>query len=454
MLSRSFTRNHPLSFIIGGQVGDNAREGSMAYAWFKTKYEGIRYREHPSRKYGMRKDRYYVVRYRVDGQRKEEAIGWESHNDQLDKDGARVSMLEVARATLARLKESHRTGQGAPTLAEQRAQAAHAKAVEEARAIEEEKANRTLQDAFDAYIQMAKIEKEDWDHDHTRMTLHVLPDLGSKRLSEITTADIETIKVKCYEKGLAEATVKHVLQCIRAIYNFCIRLGDYVGENPTRNVKFPRLDNARKRFFSDDQVDSLLAALAEKSTYVHDMTLVSFLTGMRFGEIAKLKWQRVDLANCIIHVHGKNGEREAYLDNDELVEMFERRKKLFDTTPYVRKSAKSIRDLVFPGPKHGGIIKDIPDIFMKTVGRLGYNEGYDDDLHRLTFHSCRHTFGSRLAKSGVPLLTIKELMGHKTIEMTMRYAHLMPDQKRDAVKHMTARKGGKVIPLHKIVVGE
>jgi integrase len=427
----------------------------MAYAWFKTKYEGVRYREHPSRKYGTHKDRYYVVRYRVDGQRKEEAIGWESQNDHRDKDGARVSMLEVARATLARLKESHRTGEGAPTLAEQRAQAAHAKVVEEARAIEEEKANRTLQDAFDAYIKWAKGEKDDWDHDETRMTLHVLPHLGSKRLSEIGAADIEMIKVKCFEKDHAPATVKHVLQCVRAIYNFSIRLGDYVGENPTRNVKFPRLDNARKRFFSDDQVDALLSALAEKNMNVYDMTLLSILTGMRFGEIAKLRWQRVDLENELIHVDGKNGEtREAYLNNDELVEMFVRRKKLFDSTPYERKSAKSIRDLVFPGPIHGGIMKDIPDIFMKTVDKLGFNEGYDDKRQRLTFHSCRHTFGSRLAKSGVPLLTIKELMGHKTIEMTMRYAHLMPDDKRDAVRHMTARKDGKVIPLHKIVVGE
>ncbi len=85
--------------------------------------------------------------------------------------------------------------------------------------------------------------------------------------------------MKCQEKGHSPATVKHVLQCVRAVYNFCIRLGDYVGENPTRNVKFPRLDNARKRFFSDDQVDALLSTLAEKNADVHDMTLLSILAG-------------------------------------------------------------------------------------------------------------------------------------------------------------------------------
>jgi integrase len=418
----------------------------MAYTWLKTKYEGIRFREHPSRKYGTRKDRYYVVRYRVDGQRKEESIGWESQNDQLDKDGARVPMLEVARATLARLKESHRTGVGAPTLAAQRKLAAQAKVAEEVRAEEQAKANRTLRDAFSGYIEWAKTNKKDWGHDETRMNLHVLPLLGDKRLSEISVTDIEMLKVKCQEKGHSPATIKHVLQCVRAVYNYCIRLGDYVGENPTRNVKFPRLDNARKRFFSDDQVDALLSTLAEKNTDVHDMTLLSILAGLRFGEIAKLRWERVDLENGVLHVDGKNGEtREAYLDNQELAEMFERRKQLADSTPFVKKNAKAIPGLVFPGPVHGGILKDIPDIFMKTVVKLGYNVGYEDARQKLTFHSCRHTFGSRLAQQGVPLLTIKELMGHKTIEMTMRYSHLMPDHKRDAVRNLCGRKTEKLL---------
>jgi len=95
-------------------------------------------------------------------------------------------------------------------------------------------------------------------------------------------------------------------------------------------------------------------------------------------------------------------------------------------------------------------MKDIPDIFMKTVDDLKFNDGYEDARQKLTFHSCRHTFGSRLAQQGVPLLTIKELLGHKTIEMTMRYSHLMPDHKREAVRHLRGRKTAKVIPLRKV----
>ena len=428
--------------------------------WVRSKkYSGVRYRVHPTRKDGVEPAKYICIVYKLAGETKQETIGWSDRKwSEIVPDGKGGTKEVLHRINekrafmiLSELQENQRLGRRPFTLKEKREMAAQEQRAIEADAAKARKDNKTLKEAFDAYIKWAKTNKKDWDHDETRMTLHVLPHLGGKRLSDIGAADIEALKVKCQEKGHSPATVKHVLQCVRAIYNFSIRLGDYVGENPTRNVKFPKLDNARKRFFSDDQVDALLSALAEKNMDVHDMTLLSVLAGLRFGEIAKLKWEHVDLENGIIHVDGKNGEtREAYLDNEELVDMFSRRKELYDSTPYVRKSEKSVRGLVFPGPVHGGIMKDIPDIFMKTVDDLKFNDGYDDARQKLTFHSCRHTFGSRLAQQGVPLLTIKELMGHKTIEMTMRYSHLMPDHKRDAVRNMRARKGGKVIQFRKV----
>lgn len=428
--------------------------------WVKSKkYSGVRYRLHPTRKDGVEPAKYICIFYKLDGKTKQETIGWSDRKwSEIVPDG-KGGTKEVTRKInekqafmiLSELQENQRLGRRPVTLREKREMAEQEQQAIELELAKTQKENLALKDAFDVYLGWAKTNKKDWGHDETRMNLHVLPFLGDKRLSEIRVADIEALKVRCQEKGLSPATVKHVLQCVRAVYNFCIRIGNYTGDNPTRNVKFPRLDNARKRFFSDDQVDALLSALAEKNTDVHDMTLLSILTGLRFGEIAKLRWERVDLENGIIHVDGKNGEtREAYLDNEELVEMFTRRKELFDTTPFVRKSAKSVRGLVFPGSVHGGIMKDIPDIFMKTVDDLKFNDGYEDARQKLTFHSCRHTFGSRLAQQGVPLLTIKELLGHKTIEMTMRYSHLMPDHKREAVRHLRGRKVAKVIPLRKV----
>jgi site-specific recombinase XerD len=65
---------------------------------------------------------------------------------------------------------------------------------------------------------------------------------------------------------------------------------------------------------------------------------------------------------------------------------------------------------------------------------LGFNDGVEDTRYRVVFHTLRHTFGSWLAIRGESLQTIKELMGHRRISQTQRYAHLSPDMKRQAVE--------------------
>lgn len=425
--------------------------------WIKSKrYPGVRYRVHPTRKDGIEPAKYIVIFYKLDGKMKQETIGWSDKKwIEIVPDG-KGGVIELmhkinekrAFTILAQLQENQRLGRMPRTLREMREMAEQKQQAVQDELAKAERNNLTLKDVFDAYLLWAKSNKTDWTHDETRMRLHVLPLIGDKRMSDVSVADIELLKIKCLEKEHSLATIKHVLQCVRAVYNFSIRLGYFFGENPTRNVKFPKLDNARKRFFRDDQVDDLLKALFNKNIDIHDMTLLSILTGMRFGEIAQLRWERVNLDNGIIHVDGKNGEtREAYLGNEELEDMFQRRKQISELTPFVRKSSKAVPGLVFPGPIHGGIMKDISDVFIKTVDALGYNTGYTDPRQRLSFHSCRHTFGSRLALQGVPLLTIKELMGHKTIEMTMRYAHLMPDHKREVVRNLRGRISEDSSPL-------
>ena len=72
--------------------------------------------------------------------------------------------------------------------------------------------------------------------------------------------------------------------------------------------------------------------------------------------------------------------------------------------------------------------------FMKCVSQLGFNDGVTDSRQRVVFHTLRHTFASWLVQKGVPLHTVAELMGHKSIAMTQRYAHLSPDSLRNAAK--------------------
>ncbi len=443
--------------MVGQKVGQlfppNRKENIMTTKWIKSKFPGVRYRNHPTRKHGVNADKYITIYYKLDGKPRQEALGWISKTWEEElPDGTKVKTgwtEKKAAALLAELQFNQRTGNGPKTLAEKRELEKQTRMVAEADKLKAEKEQVTFKDAGDAFLKWAKTSKKDWDHDSTRLRLHINPILGDIPLMDVRPAQIEKLKVKCQEKGLSPGTVRHCLQTTRAVFNHAARLGNYKGENPTRKVRFPKLDNDRKRFFTYDQADKLLTALWNHDQDLHDIALLGFYAGLRFSEIARLRWENVDLEHDVIYVtDAKSGDREAYV-TENLREMFLRRQKEAQLMPkHTGLEAVAQSQLLFPGPVKGGVMKDVSDKFMKIVKKLGFNNGISDLRQKLTFHSTRHSFGSWLALQGTPLLTIKELMGHKTIEMTMRYAHLMPDHKREAVDKLSARKPGKVISFN------
>ena len=143
-----------------------------------------------------------------------------------------------------------------------------------------------------------------------------------------------------------------------------------------------------------------------------------------------MKWQDLDFRNGVITIPDtKAGESQQAFMTNEVKDI------LLDRIPEDAKPT----DFVFPG-KGGKMQYKISDTFKRTVFDLGFNEGLDpsDARNRVVFHTLRHTFCSWLAMQGTPLFTIQQLARHKTLSMTERYSHLLPDQKQDAVKAMAA----------------
>ena len=112
----------------------------------------------------------------------------------------------------------------------------------------------------------------------------------------------------------------------------------------------------------------------------------------------------------------------------------------------------NLNDLIFSDRWHGEEIESVSRTFERAVDKLGFNKNVEDRRQKVVFYTLRHTFASWLALEGVPLLTIANLMGHKTISMTQKYAHLSPSTERKAalaleVAFNQSRAGKKVIPL-------
>lgn len=259
--------------------------------------------------------------------------------------------------------------------------------------------------------------------DHLKLPLENMP------LSSISPLLLEDIKKTLFEKNLAPATVKHCLVIVRQVINKAIAWGLWSGVNPVKQIKLPQVQNETERYLTQGEAQRLISAL-EHVPQTQGMAIVSLETGLRANEIMAMQWQDLDFGQGIINVRGKGGyDRKAYMT--DIV------KRVLQELP------RDKTDYVFES-RNGGRMTQISRAFYRAVKTIGLNLGPDGEemksrKHRINFHSLRHTYASWLAIAGVPLYTIKELMGHKSIEMTMRYAHLCPDHKREAAARISGQ---------------
>jgi len=383
----------------------------------KTKFVGVRYREDPNKRFQGRADRYYFIRYQK-GKQVEEGVGWAS-------EGMTPQQASNIRGEIV---ANIRSASGPMSLKEKR-EAEFGK--RELKARENLPFNKLVAD----YLDWAKSNKASWQDDRTRYNKHIKPVFGNESIKKITPLDLEKLKRTLKKKDLAPATIKQCLVLVRQMFNKAIAWGKFSGDNPFKNATLNNRkllevpDNRRIRFLEPEQAYSLLDELANKSPLVHDMALLSLHTGMRRGEVFSLTWQDIDFKNGIIQIKDtkSNRNRQAFMTK-EVKAMLKTRKKSESGVGHIFQN------------KNGGGIHHVYKVFDRTVEALGFNKGFKDTRDRVVFHTLRHTFASWLAANGTPLLAIKELGGWQSLDMVERYAHLAPDQKREAIKNLEEKK--------------
>ena len=254
----------------------------------------------------------------------------------------------------------------------------------------------------------------------------ILPRLGKKKLPEITPKDVEDLKATVLRAGRAVRTAQHVLALVRAALNCARKWGFLAGDNPASGIRVPRFDNRRVRFLTPDEAYRLLEECRRHNSprnLIYPMVLLALTTGMRAGEIFRLRVQDLNLEEGVVHVRdAKSGENGVVYVSDRVRAVL---------VPLIK--GKKPHEHVFSKPD-GRPFKEVPDVWNNIVRDLKFNEGVTDPREKVVFHTLRHTFCSWLALDGVPLHVIKELARHKTIQMTERYAHLLPDVRRKAAE--------------------
>jgi integrase len=215
----------------------------------------------------------------------------------------------------------------------------------------------------------------------------------------------------------------------------------FAGKNPVSDVKKPSSDNARTRFFSPAEADTLLKEFEKQGLAdVYGMALLAFRCGLRAAEILKLTWGTIDFENEQIHIMDTKSKRNRFAFMT------------LDLKSWLKSrynNAKSAPQQLIFNQADGRPYLEIPKIFQRTVDLLGFNNGVSDRRHRLVFHSCRHSFASWHAMAGTDLAILQKLLGHETFAMVLRYAHLKPDTLKAAVKRLesTRTNTAEIIPL-------
>lgn len=255
-------------------------------------------------------------------------------------------------------------------------------------------------------------------------------------LHTLQTRDIDQLVARRKSEGDKPATIKHEIGLIRATMNEMAKLG----YKANKDIVYPVLKTAyRLRYLDSNEEAALLRGLdpnavraglksiEERTSEMqrnvqdnYDLTVFLLDTGCRYSEVANIPWSAIDMSAGTINLYRSKVRNEDVLHmTTRLLEIMERR---FGQRRHGQRYVFEDRN----GHERGYSSKSI----KKAIDRAGLNDPkvVKDRGGRVTLHTLRHTFASKLVRAGVSLYEVSVLLGHSDPKMTQRYAHLSPNQ--------------------------
>ncbi len=248
---------------------------------------------------------------------------------------------------------------------------------------------------------------------------HFLPVFNNIDIKKITQLDIEKYQaqrkkeiiayLKNIDKREQEISFKSInneILILSNFFNYCIKY-NYLDKNPASGIK--KLNElSRLKTLSDSDIDELIAGATNKLT--RDLITFLIYTGCRKGEALNLKWDDVDMQNDVIAIKGTKTKYDRYIPISRAL------KRILEGIN---------RESVYVFSYRGKKLSNFRESFKTACKRAG--------LNGLRVHDLRHVFASKMVMSGTSLYITGELLGHRTPQMTMRYAHLAPYTLKKAV---------------------
>ena len=262
---------------------------------------------------------------------------------------------------------------------------------------------------------------------------------GQVYLSDITLSVIEEYKAERLKK-VSSSTVNRELACLKHAITMAEEWDMYAGNLKTKKIKLLKEPPGRLRYLLEDEMSRLIKEAIPLHLKVY--YVLAFTTGMRKGEILGLKWENIDLENGLIQVEktvtgnspksGKRREISIFPGVCDVLTWWKRQigkeYNLHDFIPHYVPPVDE--DSVFT-------IHDVRSAHRTACKKAG--------ITNFRIHDGRHTAATLLRRKGTELDTLMEILGHSTIKMTMRYAHVGSDEKKEA-----AESAGGAVVAHNV----
>ncbi len=228
-------------------------------------------------------------------------------------------------------------------------------------------------------------------------------------------------------EGVSPDPTNKELGVMKAALNVAIMEWEWLDYNTVSKVRMEKASKGRVRYLSDDEFQLILDSCEE---WLKPMVFVARNTGMRQGNLLALKWKDINLSQKVIVLEDtKNGDSIGIPINCLLVKVLEQ--------------VSRVRHIKSQYVFHDTEGKQVNKMNLHRAFKRACKKAGIEDFR---WHDLRHDFASQLVQSGVDLYKVQKLLGHKDSRMTARYAHLAPENLRDAVA-VLGKTGGKMVAV-------
>jgi len=224
----------------------------------------------------------------------------------------------------------------------------------------------------------------------------------------------------------SHATVNRYLAALSSAFGIAVKEWQWIDENPMRRVSKLKEPRGRVRCLTEEERERLLAACKDSvNPHLYMAVVLALSTGARQQEIWGLRWPEVNFDRGLItFTETKNNEYRSVPLKGHALELLLGHSKI----------RRSDSDLVFPSKKNPVVRHDFRDPWNKALVLA--------EVEDFRWHDLRHSCASYLAMTGVPMLTIAEILGHKTLSMVKRYTHLNTEHLSEAISDMNKKLFG------------